>query len=570
MANRTLFQPAFDTLATNGVIGDPNGQFAYAYIRVSSDDQADEGRSGLPRQIQHIHEVAREKGYKISWDLVYADDHTGFAFEDRPALSTLRNELQNPLRRANAVVIEHLDRLSRNAVWHQGFLIEEMESAGVTLIFWKEFGSLIERTVLGVVAQQGMEQEKRRMMEGNLHKARSGRVTARVAAYGYRLVDADGNEGLRAKKESYYAIHEEEAAVVRQCFTRLLRGDALRRIAHDLELSGVPPPKKYKHWESAQVRLFITSEVYKGDFYAHRWHHTTVEKPAKNGIGTRKVKCKVQRPREEWIHVPVPAIVSDEVWEAANHMLEQNKKTSRRNAKEPYLLTGLITCAHCGWRFCGTTSRKSRGKKRKTTYRGYRCTYSSTKSKIQRKDGVCKNSQIRCDVLDTIVWNIVCQALLEPQILLDALDEDATSQRNTELTHQITYLEQQLEAKHDDDDKLFRAYMAGAFDETEYAARRKILQDERTGLVEECSRLRAQVLTPEQLDHRKEVILQQSKQMKQQNVPIDPPFELKQRIIKLVVDEIILSMDEKRLELKGALHGVLPIENNLADMGCGQ
>src|SRR5258706_4639646 len=185
MPNPDFFKGGFDALAVDGCIGSPHGQLAYAYIRVSSDEQADEGRSGLPRQIEHIDEIGIKRGYKIPWDYVFADDYTGFEFEERPALSILREEYKSPHRRANAVVMEHLDRLSRNASWHQGFLLEHMQRHEVSAIFWKEFSSLIERSVLGAVAQEGMEQSKRRMMEGNLHKARSGRVTAHTAAYGY-------------------------------------------------------------------------------------------------------------------------------------------------------------------------------------------------------------------------------------------------------------------------------------------------------------------------------------------------------------------------------------------------
>src|SRR5438105_3767424 len=108
----------FDALATDGYIGDPAGQPAYIYIRVSSEEQAEEGRSGLPRQIQHCHEIAKQHGYKISWDTCFADDHSGFEFRDRPELNRLRREYASPGRRANAVVIEHLDRLSRNSEWH--------------------------------------------------------------------------------------------------------------------------------------------------------------------------------------------------------------------------------------------------------------------------------------------------------------------------------------------------------------------------------------------------------------------------------------------------------------------
>ncbi|MBK8027812.1 MAG: recombinase family protein [Chloroflexi bacterium] len=172
-----------------------------------------------------------------------------------------------------------------------------------------------------------MEQAKQRMMEGNLFKARSGRVTARVPAYGYKLVDAQGNEGPNARKETYYAIRDNESVIVRRIYERFLSGDSMRRIALDLEMEGINPPKQYKHWEYVQIRLILINEVYQGDFYAHRWLHTVVQKPSNDGLSTRQVKCKVERPRDEWIHIPVPAIISREDWAAANALLAKNKKT---------------------------------------------------------------------------------------------------------------------------------------------------------------------------------------------------------------------------------------------------
>ncbi len=566
MANRLFFKNDFDALSINGFIGDPSGQPAYAYIRVSGDDQADDGRSGLPRQIAHIHEAACNHGYRIAWDMVYADDHTGFEFEGRSGLSKLRKELRSASRHANAVIMEHLDRLSRNADWHQGFLLDEMRSSGVKPIFWKEFSSRIERAVMGAIAQDGMEQAKQRMMEGNLYKARSGRVTARVAAYGYKLVDANGKESAASKKDSYYALRDDEAVIIRLIYDRVLEGVPMRRIALELEMAGIKPPKQYKHWEATQVRLFIRNEIYKGDFYAHRWEHKTVQKPSKDGFSMRAVKCKIERPREEWIHVPVPAIVTPEEWEAANRMLEKNRQTARRNAKVPYLLTGLVQCAHCGWTFTGSTQRKRKGKKLKTPYRVYRCPQFNIRPKYLSNSDVCKNSQIGCDVLDKAVWNIVCQALLTPDLLLDALDADATSERNRQLEEQIAYLEREVSSRSDDDEKLLRAYMAGAFDEHEYAAQRKILKDEVVRMNDELIRLREEVLTPEQLEERKNAVLAMSQQMQAQNIPIDPPFEVKQQIIKLVVDKVILNVPEKRLELQGAIRGSYPIAVTRKDM----
>lgn len=202
------FKDHFDALAVNGYIGDPKGQPAYLYIRVSSEEQAIEGSSGLPRQIGHCHEVALQKGYKIPWELVFSDDASGFEFEERPELSRLRREYKSGRSRACAVIMEHLDRLSRQADWHQGFLLDEMKKHGIEPIFWKAFNSRVERAVMGAIAQDGMELARDRMAAGTRQKAMSGRVTAHRPAYGFKLVDSKGMEGAAAKKDSHYAIYE--------------------------------------------------------------------------------------------------------------------------------------------------------------------------------------------------------------------------------------------------------------------------------------------------------------------------------------------------------------------------
>ena len=323
----------FDALAINDALGHPNGELAFGYLRVSSSGQADEGRSGLPRQIQHVHEAALNHRLKIPWEFLYADDDSGFEFTERPDLSRLRQDYRSSERQAYAVVMEHLDRLSRNADWHQGYLLDEMKQFSIQAVFWKQFSSRIERVVMGAVAQDGMEQAKQRMAQGSIHKARSGRVTAKTPAYGYKFVDSLGNEGPTAKKDTHYGIREEEAEVVRYIFQKVLEGYPLRRIAIMLE-GYYPPPKRFTHWEPKMIELIVKRTIYKGEFIAHRSIEVKIpvnSNPASltESVG-RTVSRKIQRPQEEWIVVPVPAIVLLEDWERANELSQITKAGRKR------------------------------------------------------------------------------------------------------------------------------------------------------------------------------------------------------------------------------------------------
>ena len=215
----------FDKLAMNGVLGDPDGEPSGGYVRVSSSGQAEEGRSGLPRQMEHIHEKALESNLSIPWEYLFFDDHSGFEFEDRPGLQELLSAVKNDPGFSH-VVIEYLDRLSRNADWHQGYLIERLQEAGQSLVWWKPYHSRIERAVFGAISQDGMEQAIERMKAGTRKKAESGRVTAKSRAYGYVFVDSQGrgvdDPASEWRKDTHYAIHPEEAAIVRRVFEDLV------------------------------------------------------------------------------------------------------------------------------------------------------------------------------------------------------------------------------------------------------------------------------------------------------------------------------------------------------------
>lgn len=551
MANSASFKPAFDALATDGHIGDPNGQLAYAYLRVSTDDQADEGRSGLSRQLEHIHEVASERGYRIGWEFVYADDFTGFDFEGRPALTQLRQAYKSPHRRAHAVVIEHLDRLSRHADWHQGYLLDELRKHGLEVIFWKSFSSRIEQAVMGAITQEGMEQAIERMRVGTLKKAKSGRVTAKRSAFGYKLVDAAGNENtMEARRETYYSIDEERAVVVKFMYAAIAYGGmSCYELIKALDERGkVEPsfrPPKAKAWNERSIVKMLRNPVYKGEFIANRFYKERVLVTDENGI-TRYVQKERQRPEDEWVYVPVPPIVDETTWDLAQRNLYRNKGFAKRNKKYEYLLTSMIRCDTCGWRYHGHTDSKSNHIQR------YYC------SKIYqtptfREHRPCDQKSIHCHILDTAVWEIIASALLEPSILLDALDARYSGDWVADIRDQVEFLKRHIEEKADEEQKLYKAYLAGAYNADEYASERKRVRNESEHLLTEIERLQSQIMTQEELEDRKQTVIDLVARA-QQIVDIhDAPINLKQQIARLLVDEIVLNVNEGWFELHGTV-----------------
>ncbi len=557
MPNHDYFKPAFFALATDGCIGDLNGEPAYAYIRVSDEVQAEEGRTGLPRQLEHIHQIAREKGYKIAWELVFADDATGFEFEDRPHLTRLRREYKSSHRRANVVVMEHLDRLSRNADWHQGFLLDEMKKQGILPVFWKEFTSRVERAVMGAIAQDGMEQAKERMREGRLMKAKSGRVTATRPAHGYKLVDSHGREGEAARKDTHYGIEDFTATSIRYIFTRIgLEAATASAVAGELNDHPTlyPPPKNMKCWTQSYVSGIVKNSVYKGEFIANRWKVVKGKHIDEFGREVRSHR-NVFKPKEEWVIVPVPPIVAPDLWDLANEVMEKNRQMASRNARAPFLLTGLVKCAYCGKSYIGAQdNRHHKGK----TYvlRSYRCLIHGGGKNRSYAGQTCQNRRIPTHVLDDAVWFSIQKYLLDPETISSVLEPTELLEQNRRLQEQIDYLSRTLDEREAEDQKLYRAYLADAFDEEEYASRHRGIREAKETLWAERERLEAQIISQNEIEARKQFVLSVVEEARQNNLVQNAPFEVKQRIIKMLVDKITLDVVNGEFLMEGTIRGV--------------
>src|SRR3954464_13390913 len=115
----------------------------------------------------------------------------------------------------------------------------------------------------------------------------------------------------------------------------------------------------------------------------------------------------------EWISVPVPPLVEEELLEAAREQLAENRRRNRQHAHgQRYLLQGLVVCRQCGYAYYGKaiSLRSAKGKRRAYAY--YRCCGSDA----DRFGGerLCANPQVRTDRLDEAVWREVERVLQDP------------------------------------------------------------------------------------------------------------------------------------------------------------
>jgi site-specific DNA recombinase len=499
--------------------------------------------------MEHVHEKSLESNLFVPWEYVFFFFFSGFEFEDRPGLQELLSAAQSDAAFSH-IVIEYLDRLSRNADWHQGYLIERFQKAGQELVWWKPYHSRIERAVFGAISQDGMEQIIERTKAGRRKKAESGRVTATVSAYGYVFVDSQGrgqdDPKSRYRKDTHYAIHPEEARIIRRIYRDLVyESMSLYKIADALNTEGLKPFRKAKAWHPASLSDLVRNPLYKGEFYANRYRFEKRWNPEKR----KYTRHQVVRPREEWILVPVPAIVEPELWEAAQEILKINIKNAERNASREWLLTGYLTCANCGYRLTSATTGNPPNR-----VTAYNCA-SKMQPRTMRETIGCDAPIVRADQLEPAVWGTITEVICNPALVIQQLEEKYSQESLAEKETQLTHLESQAQEKDSELERWNQAYGAGFLSLAEWGERKQAVQQERAKLNGAIAKVQGQLAEKEDLEQQKEIILTEIASLEENEFGEgkELPFKLKRRIVGLLVDNVVVDTRQRTFELHGVI-----------------
>ena len=398
---------------------------AAIYARVSGRQQKEEQTIGS--QIVECHQAAEQWGLDVPADWVFTDEGFTGASLVRPALERLRDlAAQVPV---DVVICYSPDRLARKLAY-QTLLIDEFHKAGTEVRFVK--ARKVETPEDEMLLQfQGMMAEYERALiiersrRGKAFRARAGLVNVLAGApFGYRYIRRTD------LSEARYEIIEEEARLVREVFRRYSEAQvSIGELARLLTAQGVPTRTGKDRWDRSVIWLMLKNPAYVGRA-AYLKTGTTDRRPAINrqarlqGRSISRHQAHYDRPPEEWITIPVPAIIDEATFEIAARRLADNRRFAARNSKEPSLLMGLAACQCCGYAYYRTSTRTA---KRKIYY--YRCLGSDD----YRYQGgrVCENKPVRADYLDEVVWTHVTGLLADPGLIQAELDRRLNELRAT-------------------------------------------------------------------------------------------------------------------------------------------
>jgi site-specific DNA recombinase len=422
-------------------------RMAAIYARVSSEQQRE--ANTIASQTASLIEFAQGHDLEVPKEWIFEDDGYSGATLERPGLERVRDLAAEG--QIEVVLAYAPDRLSRKYAY-QILLIEELARNGVETLFVKApQGSSAEDQLLvqfqGMIAEYERAQILERSRRGKRHRAHSGEVSVMSGApYGYRYVRKTD------EAPAAYVVLEAEARVVERIYEMYtVEGLSIGEITRRINGEGIPTRKASARWERSTVWAVLRNSAYRGVACFGKTRassRTRVIRPfRRRGVVTPSMTAGHERPREEWIEIPVPALVSEDSFARAQELLQENKIRSRRRTIEPSIVQGMVSCQKCGYAFSRTSTQTSA---RKIHY--YKCLGSDGWRKLGGP--VCDNGRlVRQDLLDQIVWAEVIRLLEDPALIQQELDRrleaarssDPTKKREQSLQRELTHVGKGIE-----------------------------------------------------------------------------------------------------------------------------
>ncbi len=236
----------------------------------------------------------------------------------------------------DVVLVYSPDRLARKFAY-QALLLEEFARAGVRAEFVKgPRGDTPEDQLLvqfqGMFAEYEKAQLAERYRRGKAYRARTGSVNVLSGApFGYRYVRKTDLAGAA------YEIVEDQAALVAEMFRRYADdGASIADLARWLTGQGVATRTGKHRWDRAVIWAMLRNPAYAGTAVFGKTMATSgtpgLNRVARlQGRATPRAVKTVDRPREEWLEIPVPAIVDQDTFARVRQRLEDNKRFAARN-----------------------------------------------------------------------------------------------------------------------------------------------------------------------------------------------------------------------------------------------
>jgi site-specific DNA recombinase len=292
------------------------------FIRVSTEMQVQDDSP------QHHEQRARYYASAKNWQVleVYKlDAVSGKSVMYHPETQRMLADVRSG--HINGLVFSKLARLARNTIELLEFS-NIFRSSGADLISLAESidtstpAGRLFYTVIAAMAEWEREEISSRVAASVPIRAKMGKPLGGQASYGYRWVEKE------------LVIDEREAPVRKLMYELFMKYQRKLSTAKALNDAGYRTRNNSKFTATTVSRLLRDSSA-KGE---RRANYTKSLGDGKNWV---------IKPESEWVVMPCPQIVTSELWQQVNTLLDIQEKKKAPGPKAVYLLSGLVKCS-CG------------------------------------------------------------------------------------------------------------------------------------------------------------------------------------------------------------------------------
>lgn len=309
----------------------------YSYIRFSTPEQA-RGDS-LRRQLADAEAWCAERGLVL--DDTLRDLGVSAYHGANRTTGALRKFLElvedGKVERGSYLVVESLDRLSREAVIDAASRLLDLIRAGVTVVTLsdgQEYSSERLRDdwtpLIISLAVMSRAHEESRTKSIRLTKA-WGRKKELARSEGKPLTPRC--PGWLELRDGKFVEIPERVAIVRRIFRETKEGLGRREIVRRLNAEGIPPFRGGEGWHTSSIAKIIHSSAVLGEYQPHSGTH----------------KGRNRKPDGDPILGFYPAIVDEATFVLAQSAVQgRRQRAAGRKGDTVHLLQGLARCGSCG------------------------------------------------------------------------------------------------------------------------------------------------------------------------------------------------------------------------------
>ena len=301
-----------------------------AYARVSTD--MDEQLNSYEAQISYYTKHIKSNP---EWDFVkvYTDEGiSGLMTKKREGFQEM---IADALAgKIDLILTKSVSRFARNTVDTLTH-VRQLKDKGVEVFFEKEnIYTMDSKGELLITIMSSLAQEESRSLSENVTWGQRKRFSDGKVTMPYRSF-----LGYKKGKDGRPEVVPEEAKIVRRIYREFLLGMTFNGIARGLETDGIKSPRGKDKWSITTIKSILQNEKYKGDALLQK--RFTVD------FLTKKQKVNEGEVPQYYVDNSHEGIVSDEVFEMAQHEMERREKM-KVNGSSKNFFSGRIICGCCG------------------------------------------------------------------------------------------------------------------------------------------------------------------------------------------------------------------------------